>query len=272
MAKIEIREFPTMPQLALEGWDPNGCSGDDYGTPRAAALYEALGISQNDEEYALARHADGRWALIGLTVEGHQFAIEVPEEVADLIPAVVKVDEQGKAITNPSLYRYPRSLAYEERVKPLLRRGWKLYSEHAVERGNADHEPVLGRDWGAFFADDTGDTIASVHGVRNADGSPRCLRAWVSRRGNEPARSGEFPAGDIAIAAGWCDAVMCERARVIVRGAEGGGERVSLQKAISGMSAEDNARVRYELLRATKRTVIDGVRVGGVVCTLDYTP
>lgn len=272
MAKIQVCEFSTMPELAIEGWDPNGCSGDDYNTERAIALYAALGVSRTDEEYALARHADGRWALIGLTVTGHTFAIEVSEEVADLIPTVVKVDEHERPITNPALYRYPRSLAYEARVERLLRRGWKLYSEHAVERGNADHDPVLGRDWGAFFADDTGDTIASVHGVRNADGSPRCLRAWVSRRGNEPARSGEFPAGDIAIAAGWCDAVMCERARVIVRGAEGGGERVSIQKAIDRMSAEDNARVRYELLRATKRTVIDGVRVGGVVCALDYTP
>lgn len=76
MTKIEIRKFSTMPALATEGWDPNACSGDDYETPRALALYEALGVSVRDEEYALAQHTDGRWALFGLTVDGHRFAVE----------------------------------------------------------------------------------------------------------------------------------------------------------------------------------------------------
>ena len=76
MSNIEIHEFSTMPELATAGWDPNACDASDYGTARAAALYDALGVSPRDEEYALARHADGRLALIGLTVEGHKWASE----------------------------------------------------------------------------------------------------------------------------------------------------------------------------------------------------
>jgi len=74
---VAVREFSTMPELALEGWDPNGCDGDDYQSPRADALYAALGVDRGDEDYALAAHPDGRWALIGLQVTGHQFAVEV---------------------------------------------------------------------------------------------------------------------------------------------------------------------------------------------------
>lgn len=77
LRRIEIRKFSSMPEICAEGWDPNACSGDDYGTPRSAALYEALGVSRDDEEYALCAHADGRWALIGLTVTGHRYAVEV---------------------------------------------------------------------------------------------------------------------------------------------------------------------------------------------------
>lgn len=75
--RIEIREFSTMPEIALEGWNPNACSGDDYKSPRAKALLEALGVDPSDEEYALAANTDGRWALIGLTVAGHRYAVEV---------------------------------------------------------------------------------------------------------------------------------------------------------------------------------------------------
>lgn len=74
---IQIFTFSTMPEIALDGWNPNACSGDDYQTPRAAALYEALGVPASDEEYALSEHTDGRWALIGLTTSGHRFAAEI---------------------------------------------------------------------------------------------------------------------------------------------------------------------------------------------------
>lgn len=83
MTKIEIHEFFTMPDLATEGWNPNAC-GADYETPRAAALYEALGVSKNDNEYALAQHTDGRWALFGLTVSGHRYAVETARSVGTL--------------------------------------------------------------------------------------------------------------------------------------------------------------------------------------------
>ena len=74
---IAIRTFSTMPQLATDGWNPNAIGAEGYDTDRARALYEALGVSPRDEEYALAQHTDGRWALFGLTVEGHDFAEEV---------------------------------------------------------------------------------------------------------------------------------------------------------------------------------------------------
>lgn len=80
LAPIVVREFSTMPEIALEGWNPNALSGGDYSTDRARALYAALGVSESDEEYALARHSDGRWALFGLTVEGHRYAEESAAE------------------------------------------------------------------------------------------------------------------------------------------------------------------------------------------------
>lgn len=75
--QIKIRTFSTMSELATEGWDPNRCDGACYRTERAAALYEALGVSTSDEEYALAQHDDGRWALFGMTVTSHRYAVEV---------------------------------------------------------------------------------------------------------------------------------------------------------------------------------------------------
>jgi hypothetical protein len=74
--EIKVMTFSTMPELALEGWDPNACDAADYATPRAKALYSALDVSESDETYALAASADGRWALIGLTVTAHQYAVE----------------------------------------------------------------------------------------------------------------------------------------------------------------------------------------------------
>lgn len=84
---IQILTFSTMPELALEGWDPNACDAADYETRRAAALYEALGVDPKDDEYALAQHTDGRWALIGLTASGHRYAVEVPNADIALTPA-----------------------------------------------------------------------------------------------------------------------------------------------------------------------------------------
>ena len=76
MSTIEIRTFSTMPEIAMEGWDPNACDGADCETPRARALYDALGVSPRDDEYALARNTDGRWGLFGMQVTGHKFAVE----------------------------------------------------------------------------------------------------------------------------------------------------------------------------------------------------
>jgi len=60
----------------LFGADPNTVGMNDYTSPRAQALYQALGADQVDEEYQIAELPDGRWALIGLTGDGQAFAIE----------------------------------------------------------------------------------------------------------------------------------------------------------------------------------------------------
>lgn len=78
---ITIYRFGNDPQVALEGWDPDALSGDDYESARALALYEALGADPSDEEYVLALHVDsGRWGLFGLSAEGHSFAVEEPAQ------------------------------------------------------------------------------------------------------------------------------------------------------------------------------------------------
>lgn len=61
---------------AVEGFNPDAVDGDDYATPRARALFDALGASPDDDEYLLGELPDGRWAVVGLTVEGHPFAVE----------------------------------------------------------------------------------------------------------------------------------------------------------------------------------------------------
>lgn len=72
--KITVYKFGNTPSLALEGWDFE--SPDvDYSSPRALALYRALGADPMDYEYSLAVK-DGRWGLFGMTVEGHSFAVE----------------------------------------------------------------------------------------------------------------------------------------------------------------------------------------------------
>lgn len=72
--KITVYEFGNTPSLALEGWDFESPDAD-YSSPRALALYEALGADPRDEEYVLAVK-DGRWGLFGYTCEGHPFAVE----------------------------------------------------------------------------------------------------------------------------------------------------------------------------------------------------
>jgi hypothetical protein len=74
--KITRYEFGSDPDFALSGWDPDAIGAEGYDTPRARALYKALGANPSDEEYSLAKHLDGRWGLFGMSVEGHSFATE----------------------------------------------------------------------------------------------------------------------------------------------------------------------------------------------------
>jgi hypothetical protein len=58
----------------LFGFNPDG--DVDYSSDRARALYEHLGVSR-DSEYVLGSLPDGRWALVGLDLEGHRFVVEL---------------------------------------------------------------------------------------------------------------------------------------------------------------------------------------------------
>lgn len=75
--QVAVYEFSTVPSLALEGWDFESLDARDYDSPRAEALFRALGADPRDEEYTLALHRDGRWGLFGLICEGHTFAVEI---------------------------------------------------------------------------------------------------------------------------------------------------------------------------------------------------
>jgi hypothetical protein len=82
MAKIEILTVPAFWNLADAGWDADALGGEAYGTKRAKALYAALGVSESDEEYALCQNQAGRWALVGLQVEGYRYAAEREEDAS----------------------------------------------------------------------------------------------------------------------------------------------------------------------------------------------
>jgi hypothetical protein len=72
--KITVHTYRN--ETDLDGWDSNRLSSDDYDTERARRLYAALNTPKYDEESVLAAHDDGRWALFGLTTEGHSYAAE----------------------------------------------------------------------------------------------------------------------------------------------------------------------------------------------------
>ena len=74
MSRIVVATFQWQSETAE--WEPGACDGDAYRTERAAALYAALGVDRDDDEYTLAAHHDGRWALIGLAIAGHRWAYE----------------------------------------------------------------------------------------------------------------------------------------------------------------------------------------------------
>lgn len=80
--EIVVCHFGTVPSLALEEWDFESTDARDYASQRARALYRALGADPEDYEYSLARHrSEDRWALFGMTVEGHPFAVETHKTV-----------------------------------------------------------------------------------------------------------------------------------------------------------------------------------------------
>ena len=97
--KIEIRTLNSNVGMVTDGWELNACDADDYASPRATALYKALGVSPDDKEYMLASRPDGRWALFGILCAGHKFAMEttsVVHKTLSLTPDVAaRLDADG---------------------------------------------------------------------------------------------------------------------------------------------------------------------------------
>jgi hypothetical protein len=65
-----LHGFKAMGSFAALGGGLDGTSA------RAAALYKALGTKVADAEYTLGVLPDGRWALVGLPIEGQRYAVE----------------------------------------------------------------------------------------------------------------------------------------------------------------------------------------------------
>jgi len=60
----------------LAGVDAAAVADEAYTSPRATALFAALGVSPDEESYVLGALPGGRWALHGPLVEGNQFVVE----------------------------------------------------------------------------------------------------------------------------------------------------------------------------------------------------
>lgn len=73
--------------VQLENWDPEVLDAAAYESPRAKALYAALGVDNDDWEYVLVKHrSEDRWGLVGPTGENMSFAVEAPRsEVGELL-------------------------------------------------------------------------------------------------------------------------------------------------------------------------------------------
>lgn len=81
MTTIKTYELgPNAEAVFDDGYELAGFNPDapeiEYETDRARALYAALGADEADEEFQIGALPDGRWALVGLAVDGHRFAVE----------------------------------------------------------------------------------------------------------------------------------------------------------------------------------------------------
>lgn len=161
---IEIRTFSTMTDLAGE-WNPNTCDAADYETPRARALYEALGVDAGDMEYALAKSADGRLALIGLTSAGHRYAVEVAGPTIDLW----EDNAGGLAIVDRASGRGVRGFERGQNRASLRASGRAEFTfaidaacfDEAVEGEWSLYEPMTAEDVEALYKRE-GETNAAV--------------------------------------------------------------------------------------------------------------
>lgn len=172
----------------------------------------------------------------------------------DLIPAPVKTTPTGRVLTISAAWHYPRSEAYEAEAAKRLSHGWTLYSAHKAKEIAAGRRTVgaehVGRDWGAFRLGKGDSAIATVQGIRAADGSPAYLRAWVRSIGDHPAQAKRFGADEIGQAAYWCDSILGEYVAVsVLHHATGNRLVCTLWGAANGLSDEEYDRVRTEVLK-----------------------
>jgi hypothetical protein len=130
-------------------------------------------------------------------------------DIRSLIPAPVTTDESGNPLKYYD-YRYPRSEAYEQAVKPLLPPGWELYAV-------IDHEKdpnVCARDYGATRTDHR----AYVTGYRYSDGRPRYLRACFRNQDGERMPDKTFEPHELPEACRWASEKLAEYDQAMASG------------------------------------------------------
>jgi hypothetical protein len=95
--KIRVYQFGPTPDVEFEkgnilaGFNEDDLGMDDYKSARSLRLYKALGLPIDnpellDDDMVLGTLPGGRWALVGLTVDGHEFAVEERRPTTKPVP------------------------------------------------------------------------------------------------------------------------------------------------------------------------------------------
>jgi len=71
--KIIVTSYEKVKQI-VDNSDFDYFSGDDYASPEALALYQALEANNEDSELVLGKMANGKMLLAGFSVSGHYVA------------------------------------------------------------------------------------------------------------------------------------------------------------------------------------------------------
>lgn len=139
------------------------------------------------------------WAM---RIEGFASALNIRQETdeerqfrASLIPLPCRTHPGTDAALSPGDWQYARSPAYEAAVRPVLPKGWELYSVIDADKPNPS------RDYGATRLDGR----AHVFGIRFSSGTPWRLHATFPRREDLPRGDSYFRPEKLVEACLWCD-------------------------------------------------------------------